>query len=145
MRILFLTLMSLLLFVSCTSQDDIEYLEFDDVKFRAWSLTSVDSKAPYLDGELYKYTLTIEYNLVSTDEGLIEFGINSEKVDEFELLPDLTFPVKRGRGSKQVTLTTKFKDYGLEGTMSMIALLYGSLEAEADTLYDEAIFSLKKD
>lgn len=139
MKNLFYILTCLFFFTSCVPDEDVEFLEFDDVKMKSWSVSSNSSVQGFVVGEEYTFVVTYSYNLISYEHARIDFGINSEEEDVYELLDSKTKYISKGKGEGQISVTTEYKSYGL----GVVSELYTELEEGKDTLLDSAVINIK--
>jgi hypothetical protein len=102
---LIIGILSSVIFQSCEKENDSEELE-DNIE-----IISVSPSSGLVDGVDYDFTVTVEYNLVSVNSGLLMIGFNTEEVDRFIMISEASTIVDKGSGTHTFNVTATAKDW----------------------------------
>lgn len=83
------------------------------------NIISVTPDSGLVEGKNTNFTVVVEYNLYSYDQGSLGIGFNTDVVDRWEVFSNATFLINKGYGTHEFNVTVKPKNWGSEGDFSV--------------------------
>ena len=87
------------------------------------NIISVNPDSGLINGVDTDFTVVVEYNLYSSNQGTLGIGFNTNVVDGWHTVGDAEFLVNKGSGTHEFNVTVKPKDWGGEGDFSVLACI----------------------
>ena len=80
------------------------------------NIISVTPDSGLIDGVDTDFTVVVEYNLFTYNQGILLIGFNNgESIDSFRMVSNANFLVNKGLGIHEFYVTVKPKDWGNQG------------------------------
>jgi hypothetical protein len=101
----------LVLFLGCEKEADPDIDKDDDII----KIVSVLPSKLLEDGMEYTFSVKIEYDLLSTDSGILLIGYNTERVDSYRMISEASVIIDKGSGLHTFEVTTRAKNWNNAG------------------------------
>ena len=89
------------------------------------NIISVTPDSGLIDGVDTNFTVIVEYNLFSYNQGILEIGFNNveEYMDAYLMLQNADFYVYKGSGTHEFNVTVKPRDWGSQEDFGVLVIL----------------------
>ena len=91
------------------------------------NIVSVNPDSGLVDGVDTDFTVVVEYNLYSSNQGLLQVGFNIDdidgQIDGWSMVQNADFLVNKGSGTREFDVTVKPRNWGSQGDFSVLVIL----------------------
>jgi len=91
------------------------------------NIISVSPNSGLIDGLDTDFTVVVEYNLYSSNQGSLEIGFNVDDIDGqmdgWSMVQNAEFLVNKGSGTHEFNVTVKPRNWGGQGDFSVLVIL----------------------
>jgi len=87
------------------------------------NIISVNPDSGLVDGVDTDFTVVVEYNLFSYNQGILQICFNANVVDTWCTVCDSEFLVSKGSGTHEFNVTVKPRNWGSQGDFSVLPIL----------------------
>lgn len=87
------------------------------------NIISVTPDSGLVDGVDTDFTVVVEYNLYSSNQGLLQVGFNIDDIDGWSMVQNADFLVNKGSGTREFNVTVKPRNWGSQGDFSVLVIL----------------------
>ncbi|GAG19627.1 unnamed protein product, partial [marine sediment metagenome] len=86
-------------------------------------IISVTPDSGLIDGVDTDFTVAVEYNLFSYNQGILQICFNNESIDSYGVVENANFYIYKGYGTYEFNVTVKPKDWGSQGDFKVLVVL----------------------
>ena len=91
------------------------------------NIISVTPDSGLVDGVDTDFTVVVEYNLYSSNQGTLEIGFNVDDIDGqmdgWSMVQNAEFLVNKGSGTHEFNVTVQPRNWGSQGDFSVLVIL----------------------
>ena len=108
-----------LLTTGCGGNPTIPPIEEDFI-----NIINVTPNSGLIDGVDTNFKVVVEYNLYSSNQGLLQVGFNNgESINSFRIVNNADFSVNKGSGTHEFNVTVIPKDWESQGDFRVLVIL----------------------
>jgi len=87
------------------------------------NIISVNPDSGLIDGIDTDFKVSIEYNLYSSNQGILQICFNDESINSYGVVENANIYVYRGNGTHEFNVTVKPKNWGSQGDFLVLVIL----------------------
>jgi hypothetical protein len=87
------------------------------------NIISVNPDSGLVDGIGTDFTVVVEYNLYSSNQGILQICFNNESINSYRVVENANFYIYKSYGTYEFNVTVKPKDWGSQGDFKVLAIL----------------------
>jgi len=87
------------------------------------NIVSVTPNSGLIDGVDTNFTVVVEYNLYSSNQGILQIHFNDESINYYGVVENAIFYVYKGNGTHEFNVTVKPKNWGSQGDFKVLVVL----------------------
>jgi len=87
------------------------------------NIISVTPDSGLIDGADTNFTVVVEYNLYSSNQGILQICFNNESINSYRVVENANFYIYKSYGTYEFNVTVKPKDWGSQGDFKVLAIL----------------------
>ena len=87
------------------------------------NIISVSPNSGLIDGVDTNFKVVVEYNLYSSNQGILQICFNNESINSYRVVENANFYIYKSYGTYEFNVTVKPKDWGSQGDFKVLAVL----------------------
>ncbi|PKP58970.1 hypothetical protein CVT91_07580 [Candidatus Atribacteria bacterium HGW-Atribacteria-1] len=87
------------------------------------NIISVTPNSGLIDGVDTNFKVVVEYNLYSSNQGILQICFNDESINSYGVVENANFYVYKGNGTYEFNVTVKPKNWGSQGDFKVLVIL----------------------